>query len=81
MGGVGWLVAMVPVVWPWLTGARPHIGVVISFWALLFVLVTAAFWRFDRIVAREPNSGYCAHCGYDLTDNTSGVCPECGESI
>jgi rubrerythrin len=22
--------------------------------------------------------GFCTHCGYALTDNVSGVCPECG---
>jgi len=25
--------------------------------------------------------GQCFECGYDLTDNTSGVCPECGTPI
>jgi hypothetical protein len=24
---------------------------------------------------------YCAECGYDLTGNESGRCPECGEAI
>ena len=24
--------------------------------------------------------GSCRHCGYDLTGNESGVCPECGSS-
>jgi hypothetical protein len=24
--------------------------------------------------------GQCPHCGYDLTGNVSGVCPECGNS-
>ena len=23
----------------------------------------------------------CAHCGYNLTGNTSGTCPECGQRI
>lgn len=26
---------------------------------------------------RHPN--HCSHCGYDLTGNISGTCPECGE--
>jgi hypothetical protein len=34
-------------------------------------------WRELRRRAREA-SGRCVHCGYDLTGNTSGVCPECG---
>ena len=37
------------------------------------------FWRDWR----EPKSrpGYCQKCGYSLTGNTSGVCPECGTAI
>jgi hypothetical protein len=26
-------------------------------------------------------AGCCRHCGYDLTGNTSGVCPECGTPV
>ena len=25
--------------------------------------------------------GHCEHCGYDLTGNVSGMCPECGQSV
>lgn len=25
--------------------------------------------------------GYCVNCGYDLTGNESGRCPECGERV
>jgi rubrerythrin len=25
--------------------------------------------------------GQCRKCGYDLTGNVSGVCPECGEAV
>jgi len=28
---------------------------------------------------RRRARGQCAACGYDLTCNLSGVCPECGE--
>ena len=27
---------------------------------------------------RKPRPGHCQACGYDLTGNTSGRCPECG---
>lgn len=27
---------------------------------------------------RKPKPGTCAKCGYNLTGNTSGACPECG---
>lgn len=30
-----------------------------------------------RLLRRRP-PGSCAHCGYDLTGNRSGRCPECG---
>ena len=32
-------------------------------------------------VALERAPGYCIRCGYNLTGNTSGICPECGEAI
>lgn len=31
-----------------------------------------------RRAARLRNLGHCAGCGYDLTGNVSGLCPECG---
>ena len=30
---------------------------------------------------RRRRKGLCVKCGYDLTGNVSGVCPECGERI
>lgn len=33
--------------------------------------------RRRRFLDRERN-GFCTRCGYDLTGNVSGVCPECG---
>lgn len=35
-----------------------------------------------RIRRRHPDSkGRCPSCNYDLTGNTSGVCPECGTPV
>ena len=31
--------------------------------------------------ARRVRPGICSICGYNLTANTSGVCPECGTKI
>ncbi len=28
-----------------------------------------------------PRPGRCRNCGYNLTGNTSGVCPECGTAL
>jgi hypothetical protein len=30
---------------------------------------------------RRRKSGLCCACGYDLTRNMSGVCPECGTAV
>jgi hypothetical protein len=38
---------------------------------------TAFLWHRDR---RMP-PGHCKECGYDLTGNVSGICPECGTAI
>ena len=35
-------------------------------------------WR-RRKLRRENHQ--CVHCGYDLTANTTGICPECGRPI
>lgn len=37
-----------------------------------------ANWRRCRL---QPKSGVCSSCGYDLTGNVSGRCPECGTPI
>lgn len=45
-----------------------------------FIQATARYFRnrhrYARVVAAQ-----CARCGYDLSGNASGRCPECGESI
>ena len=45
--------------------------------ALMIGIPTAYLWWRDR----RPPRGHCAECGYDLTRNVSGVCPECGEPV
>jgi predicted Zn-ribbon and HTH transcriptional regulator len=42
------------------------------------VIPTAILFRRDR--RRFPPS-HCQRCGYDLTGNMSGVCPECGLAV
>lgn len=50
----------------------------IPLWIPLVLLgvSTALLWWRDR----RPPRGHCRTCGYNLTGNTSGVCPECGEA-
>ncbi len=49
---------------------------VVPLWLPLLSLLaaTSALWWLDR---QRGRSGYC-RCGYDLTGNVSGRCPECG---
>lgn len=45
-------------------------------WLLLATMLpTALLWWLDRRIIQP---GHCRKCGYDLTGNVSGVCPECG---
>lgn len=39
------------------------------------VIAAASRWR----VSRRRRSGRCVRCGYNLTGNTDGLCPECGD--
>src|SRR5262249_36280793 len=41
-------------------------------------IALAWLWLLDR---RRPLPGHCRKCNYDLTGNTSGVCPECRTAV
>ncbi|MCH7813576.1 MAG: hypothetical protein IID40_06100 [Planctomycetes bacterium] len=40
-----------------------------------------AFIRGPLRRSRRRRKGLCVPCGYNLTGNTSGVCPECGRKV
>lgn len=63
--------------WPILDLTRTYI--VLPFWLLLLVALipTAILWYRD---CRIP-VGHCQKCGYNLTGNVSGRCPECGTDL
>jgi len=44
------------------------------------LLLALAIIGVRRVRRRRP-PGSCGKCAYDLTGNTSGVCPECGSSV
>lgn len=52
-------------------------------WNSPFVICWIGLFFFHRWQARAKRiaQGYCQNCGYDLTGNVSGICPECGRAI
>jgi hypothetical protein len=56
---------------PWLAA-----GAAVTLLPLAAVAVRV-HWHAHR-VARRRAAGECLRCGYDLTGNVSGTCPECG---
>ncbi len=65
---------------------RPFVGsnanstqILIPLWIPFIILAipTAFFWYRDR----RPPPNHCQFCGYNLTGNVSGTCPECGERV
>jgi len=59
----------------------PKIFVGLPFWFALTILAgypMLAFIRGPFRRFRRRRRGLCVQCGYNLTGNTTGVCPECG---
>lgn len=53
---------------------------------VLYICLPAIFYqgyrdRAQQYLRSKPAVGICNNCGYDLTGNVSGICPECGVSI
>ncbi len=54
-------------------------GVLLPLWTSFLMLAVPTAWLWYR--DRRPPRGHCQHCGYNLTGNESGTCPECGEAV
>lgn len=52
-------------------------GMVVVASGVLALVVAVVSYRVARR-SRRVVDGFCFECGYDLTGNTSGRCPECG---
>ena len=68
-----------PVLWPFVGSNANCTQILIPLWLPLLALAlpVAFLWYRDR----RPPKGRCQSCGYNLTGNTSGLCPECGTEI
>ncbi len=45
-----------------------------------FAVVSFVGCAENRTKPKHP-AGHCQTCGYNLTGNVSGICPECGEAV
>lgn len=69
-------------VWP-VTPATPVTRLTVVFVpiALIAIIITIVAGFRWAAVGRSPGFPECEHCGFNLTGNESGVCPECGRSV
>jgi hypothetical protein len=52
-------------------------GTAVPFW-LPLLIIAALMTAVSILDRRRPLVGHCRKCNYNLTGNTSGICPECG---
>lgn len=59
---------------------RGHLGLFAALGAvaLLEFYVLKRLKPRDLLLQERRENGQCLHCGYDLTGNITGTCPECG---
>jgi len=66
---------------------EPLIGLGIPEWLFLaWGVIVLSFFAMPLVLSlwygrKYHPSGFCLNCGYDLTGNVSGICPECGAVI
>jgi hypothetical protein len=59
----------------------PYAILSLAYWPpLVLIGVPSVFtlWIRRRRRRERQKNGWCLHCGYNLTGNTGGMCPECG---
>ena len=57
------------------------LGVVLAALVAFSIYPLIAFIRGPYRRYHRRKKGLCLKCGYDLTGNESGVCPECGTKV
>ena len=64
---------------PWVYSGSGKTMIVCPIWIILIIIALPTAYLFYR--DRRYPRGHCQGCGYDLTGNVSGVCPECGRAV
>ena len=75
MAGAWVFVAGARLNWPW--------GALLGLCVFVATIQFGVYWVHlpaDQYAHRLANN-LCLHCGYDLTGNVSGLCPECGSVV
>jgi hypothetical protein len=62
-------------------GVGEDLPPVVLLWLLHFLLAPVSLGLLRDWRRARSSGATCVHCGYDLTGNMSGVCPECGSVI
>ena len=72
-----------PLFYPPIRPIMPLRTVPIAFACLPTLWLIQKAWPFqqDELAHERRRKGQCLRCGYSLTGNTSGICPECGRPI
>jgi len=65
----------------WRIGGRRLFLVFFPHWSVALLASCLPLYCVFRLTVgrKRRREGHCVHCGYNLTGNLSGVCPECGE--
>jgi hypothetical protein len=61
-------------------GTWRHLAYLLGYLAVLTFIMLASFRRADH-EALCRQASVCPDCGYSLTGNQSGRCPECGKEV
>jgi hypothetical protein len=59
-------------------GGRMVLLIAVPYWGIALLMALPLWLNFFAGRRKRPKERGCESCGYNLTGNVSGVCPECG---